>query len=324
MALAVARVAFAADFALQNYLPPDTKVVMGLRVRALTESSLFQDGVQQSGQSAKAMSESWTKLTAFAGFDPMHDVDEVLLTSAADRENAPALLVVRGRFNVEKLSVGAQRYHGVALKGSSDKSATSVVGLLDATTALVGEPPMVKAAIDRRGQPAVYDAALAARVASLRERFDLWGTGERPQGFVAPGGQNEQLNSIDRFEFGIRITNGLELGAEVHARSTKDAEKLAATMAMLQMMAKAQSSTAKFDLKVEDDTVKLSFAVSEAELKKAMAAQQAQMQRAAAPKPVVTQPMTTQPTVVGQPSQAPNQVTSPGGTSTFTLPGGKQ
>jgi hypothetical protein len=34
--------------------------------------------------------------------------------------------------------------------------------------------------------------------------------------------------------------------------------------------------------------------------------------------------MTTQPTVVGQPSQAPNQVTSPGGTSTFTLPGGKQ
>jgi hypothetical protein len=256
-------------------------------------------------------------------------VDEVLLTSAADRENAPALLVVRGRFNMEKLSAGAQRNHGGVMKGSKDKSATSVIGLLEATTALVGEAPVVKAAIDRRGQPVVYDKALVARVASLRGRFDLWGTGERPQGFVAPGGQNEQLSSIDRFEFGIRITNGLELGAEVHARSVQDAEKLAASLTMLQMMAKAQSNTAKFDVKVEDSTLKLSFSVSEAELKKAIAAQQAQMQRAQSqPKvtsPTMTQPTMTQPTVTGQPAEGPRkQVTSPGGTSVFTLPGGKQ
>ena len=307
MALALARVATAADFAVQEYLPPDTKVVMGLRVRALTESSLFQ----QSGESAKTLSEDWLKLTKFAGFDPLHDIDEVLLTSAADGENAPALLVVRGRFDLEKLSAGAQRYRGVALKGSSDKGANSVIGLLDATTALVGEPAMVKAAIDRRGQAVVYDAALVARVASLRDRFDLWGTGERPQGFVAPGGPNEQLNSIDRFEFGIRITNGLELGAEIHARSAKDAENLAASVAVLQMMAKAQSDTAKFDVKVEDNTLRLSFAMSEAELRKAIAAQQAQIQRAQ-----------NQPKVAGQPAEAPRkQVTTPGGTSVFTLPG---
>ena len=102
----------------------------------------------------------------------------------------------------------------------------------------------------------VYDRALVARVASLRERFDVWGTGERPQGFVAPGGQNEQLNSIDRFEFGIRITHGLELSAEVHARSQKDADKLAASLALLQMMAQAQSKTAKFEVKAEDSTLK--------------------------------------------------------------------
>ena len=49
---------------------------------------------------------------------------------------------------------------------------------------------------------------------------------------MAPAGQSEQLNSIDRFEFGIRITNGLELGAEVHARSAKDAERLAASVGL--------------------------------------------------------------------------------------------
>ncbi|MCU1238293.1 MAG: hypothetical protein JWP63_6260 [Candidatus Solibacter sp.] len=314
MALAVARVVLAGDFALQEYLPPDTKVVMGLRVRSLTESSLFA----QNGQSAKSMSESWLKLATFTGFDPLHDIDEVLLTSAADKENAPALLVLRGRFNVEKLTEGAKLYHGVPLRTTTDKGATSVFGVLDATTALAGDGPLVRAAIDRRGQPAVYDRSLVERVASLRERFDLWGTGERPQGFIAPGGQNEQLNSIDRFEFGIRITNGLELGAEVHARSSKDTEKLAASLGLLQMMAKAQSNSAKFDVKVEDNTLKLSFAISEAELKKAIEAQQAQGRR------TQTQPAQTQPTVVGQPVEAPRtQTATPGGTSVFMLPGKK-
>src|SRR3954451_19112185 len=105
-----ARMVLAADFAVQDYLPADTKVVMGLRVRGLTESSLFQEN----NASAQTLSESWTKLAALTGFDPLHDIDEVLLTSAADRENAPALIVLRGRFNLDRLGAGAERYHGVA------------------------------------------------------------------------------------------------------------------------------------------------------------------------------------------------------------------
>jgi hypothetical protein len=307
IALAAARLVLAADFAVQEYLPPDTKVVMGLRMRALTESPLFQ----QAGDDAKTLKESWAKLSLFAGLDPLHDIDEVLLTSAADRENAPALLVVRGRFNLEKLSAGAQRYHGVAMVGLQEKNAKSVVGLLDAGTALVGEVPTVRAAIDRRGRPVVYDGALLARVASLRERFDIWGTGERPQGFVAPGGQSEELGSIDRFEFGIRITHGLELGGEIHARSQKDVEKLAGSLALFQMMAKAQSNTAKFDVKVEENTLRISLAVSEEELKKAIAAQRARTTVTPGP-----------PRITGQPADpARPQVTTPGGTSVVTLPG---
>ena len=186
-----------------------------------------------------------------------------------------------------------------------------MLALLDASTALAGDLTAVKAAIDRHGQAIVYDGELVARVASLRERFDVWGTGERPQGFVAPGGKNDQLNSIDRFEFGVRITHGLEVGAENHARSHKDAETLAASLGMLQLMAKGQSDAAKFDVKLENDTLKLSFAISEEELKKAIAAQRSQM---------LTQ---SQPKVTGQPpaTAAPRPQTNPAGTSVFTLPG---
>jgi hypothetical protein len=281
---------------------------MGLRVRALTESSLFQEN----SDSAKKMSEGWTKLVAFTGFDPLHDVDEVLLTSPADRDNAPALLVVRGRFNTEKLGAGAERYHGVAIHKNSGGGA-GVLALLDATTALAGDLPAVKAAIDRHGKAIAYDGELVARVASLRERFDVWGTGERPQGFVAPGGQNEQLSSIDRFEFGLRITHGLELGAEVHARSHKDAEALAASLGMLQLMAKSQSNAATFDVKLDKDTLKLNFAISEEELKKAIAAQRAQMTQNQGPPKITGQPADT--------AAPPKPQTNPGGTSVFTLPG---
>ena len=307
--LAAARVVFAADFALQDYLPPDTKVVMGMRVRALTESSLFQEA---GAASAKTLSDNWTKLTVFTGFDPLHDIDEVLLTSPADRENAPALVVLRGRFKLDQLWAGAEFYNGVAIR-SDGKKGSGVLALLDATTALAGEASIVKAALARRGGPVAYDGALVARVESLRERFDIWGTGDRSQGFVAPGGQNDQLGSIDRFEFGIRITKGLELSAQVHARSQKDAEKLAASLTMLQMMAKSQSSAARFDVTLEDATLKLSFAVSEEELRKAIAAQR-----------TPGRPKSLQPKVTGQsPDATPASPppATPGATSVFTLPG---
>ena len=79
----------------------------------------------------------------------------------------------------------------------------------------------------------------------------------------------------ERFEFGVRIGKGFELGAEVHARSQKDAEKLAASLEPLKaMMNDGEQAGPKIDVQVKDGTVKISLAISEEELKKAMAAQQ--------------------------------------------------
>ena len=156
---------------------------------------------------------------------------------------------------------------------------------------------------------------LAVRVQSLRDRFDIWGTGERLEGFVPPSGKSDELASMDRFELGIRISKGFELGAELHARSQKDAEKLAASMEMLKMMASAQGQTGpKIDVQTKDGTVKISVMVSEEDLKKLMAAQR----KASVPvggAPVV---VTSEPTV-----PAPGSQSQSGGTSVFVLPGKK-
>src|ERR1039457_2668823 len=110
VALVAARLVAAGDSAL-NFLPADTKVVIGIRVSAIRESALFKDA----GTDARKLSEDWLKLVAVAGFDPLHDIDDVLIFSPADSEKAATLIAVRGRFNLERMGAGATRYHGVAM-----------------------------------------------------------------------------------------------------------------------------------------------------------------------------------------------------------------
>src|ERR1017187_7308933 len=133
MVLVAARLFAAGDSAL-NFLPADTKVVIGIRVSAIRESALFKDA----GTDAQKLGEEWMKLVAITGFDPLHDIDEILIFSAADNEKAAALIAVRGRFNLERMGATAKRYHGVAIVGEGT-GGTSVLALLDATTAVAGE-----------------------------------------------------------------------------------------------------------------------------------------------------------------------------------------
>jgi hypothetical protein len=311
VAFAAVRLVAAGDLA-SEFFPADTKVVFGIRVPAIVESALFKDA----GAGAQKLSEDWLKVVAITGFDPLHDIDEVLLASPADDEKAAALLVLRGRFDLARLSAGATSYHGVAMVGGG-KDGKGVLALLDAATLLAGDTLAVRTAIDRRGQKAALDGALSARVQSLRERFDVWGTGERPEGFVAPTGKNEQLDSMDRFEFGVRISHGFELGAEIHARSPKEAEKMAASLQLMKAMMSAQDELApKIDVQVTDGTVRISLAISEEGLKKAIAA------RRGASASVVN-PVGGPPVIVSSESASPAPDGKSSGTSVFVLPGKK-
>jgi hypothetical protein len=259
-------------------------------------------------------------MVAIHGFDPLHDIDEVLLASPADNEKAAALLVVRGRFDLARMGAGATRYRGVAMVGAG-KAGDSVLALLDSATAIAGEAAAVRAAIDRREKGAApgrtaMDAQLLTRVQALRERFDVWGTGERAEGFITPAGKLQQLDSVDRFEFGVRMREGFELGAEVHARSPKDAEMLAATLVSLKaMMNRGEPGGPKLDVQVSDGTVKVSLSVSEQELK-ALAAQQRAL-------PAMDTPRGGPPTIVGSELAAPAPAGRASGTNVFVLPGKK-
>jgi hypothetical protein len=135
-------------------------------------------------------------------------------------------VVVTGRFDVARLAEGAKRYGTVCPCWEAKRIPIAVVALLDGGTALIGDRTLVRAAIDRRGGTTGTDPTLNDRIASLRQRYDVWGLGEQPEGFAAPVPEAKAVESIDRFQFGIELSSGLELGAEIHTRSPPDAEKL--------------------------------------------------------------------------------------------------
>jgi len=333
----------AADRSLTDFFPAGTKVVFGINVRKVAESPLAQAGLTQAKaqMQSQAAASDWLKLAALAGFDPLRDIDEVLVATNGEGQNPPALIVATGRFDVARLAQGANRYLDVPLLGG-DKPTDGVVALLNASTALAGDRPTVLATLDHLGNGARIDAALVRRIAAARGRYDIWGLGDRPEGFVAPAPQASGLESIDRFQFGVSVSHGLELGAEIHARSPKDAEQIVAMMGMVQAMIQAKQPTAgsaKFEVHAEEGTIKLSMRISEAEVLKAMQTQTGAPAQAAAAKPAVrTAPVISMsPVVAVTPAASPVPAKEPakpappamvfdkdGNTVILTLPGGKK
>jgi hypothetical protein len=185
-------------------------VVFGIRVHGLVLSSMAHTFAAQ----AQTAAAGWLKAVPLDGIDLLRDIDEILIASSAKAQSPSSLIVVTGRFDVARLTEGATRYHGVPLLAGETET-DNVVALLDSGIALIGDPARVRAAIDQRGGKNRIDAALNDRITSLRQRYDIWGLGERPEGFVPPIPEVKVVESIERFQFGMQMANGLELGAEI-------------------------------------------------------------------------------------------------------------
>lgn len=316
---------------LTDFFPPQTKVVIGIHVRSIRDSAGMQDLIAQSQTEGTAWLAQQLKIPSLANFDPLRDIDEVLLASTAEGQNPPCLIVVSGRFDLAILGKGASRYRDVPLLGATD--ASGVLALLDANTILAGDLALVRDAIDRRGQSSESDADLAARIASMRGRYDVWGLGDHLESLKPAQGTNG-LDGIDRFQFGMAISHGMELTAEFHAKTAQAAQQISSTLQMLQLAMQAQPSGAatKFEMKSNNGTVTVSLAIPEAELKKAVQTHatslpQASARQAAQPT-IATRPATIAAPVYAAPASskrapaaAPQVIDSEGNTIILTLPG---
>ena len=268
--LAIAAAGTGAAEPATQFLPPDTRILLGFSLRSLIDSPLIKSFAGQ----ANSLKANITSSIPFAAFDPFKDLDDVVVATSGKGDNPPALLILRGRFHPDR-TTEAHLYHGVPIFEEA-RAGAGALALLDEDTALAGQLPEVRAAIDRRGVVPTAPA-IAARMTALAERYDFWGVGDLPGGLPVVKSGGERL----RFHRPLRIRRflraGLNVHGEFHVRSPEDAAKMEGLLRMLQAMMSAQKPSAngtKFDLRVEKGTVTVSLFVPEEELKKGLVAQQ--------------------------------------------------
>ena len=241
-----------ADSALLDLLPPNASFVLGVNVRKMVSAPSVQKAVAE----AQAAGPQWTAMLQAIGFDPVRDVDEILLAVTGGGQNPPTLILARGRF-------GAIRSLAEQHKGKN-----SLV-FLDDGTAIGGDAPAVQAALRRRGSTAASGNALAVRVAAAAERYDIFGLGAIPSTVGMPGTAAEFLKLLDRFQFGMSVSSGVQLAAELEAKTPQAAKGLAELISCSLKPEKGAGEIAKYlNLTTAGRTLRISLTLPEEEVNK--------------------------------------------------------
>jgi hypothetical protein len=235
--------AFAADPALLQMLMPDAQVVAGLQVDS-AKSSLFGQYV------LSHLSVNDTKLEQFTsetGFDPRHDVSEIVIGSNW-KSNTPDnrwIVAAHGAFNIPKITSTAQANGGVIAPyqginvvthlSSSDAQVDTVLAFPDSSTALVGDLASVKAAIDRKKSNTPADAPIVTKAQSVSSGKDFWFvtvvplsnfSASVPDPNVSGAMKGNLMAAINQTSGGIRFGDTVTISAEAVTRSEKDAQAL--------------------------------------------------------------------------------------------------
>ncbi len=288
--------------ALTDFIPPQSKVIIGFNLRHMIEGAHLPDldlGTQ-------SVSSTLLNQNGLSGMNPLKDVDSILIASTGEGQNPPSIAILRGRFGHVQLAVKKD------MKSAFKRIGDDII--------ITGDPAIVNSITGETPADWKLNGAMLERITALSGKFDIWGTGDNPKGFTAAKNQAGGLNAdaVDHFEFGASLQKGLTAEAEFHLKSPQDAEKLTQSLKFLELMLAAQknsASGAKFSLGANNGTVKLSLFIPEEELKKAITAQKGAFPMM----PMITQappkPVDTKGKIV---------TNSTGDTVSVTLPGGHQ
>lgn len=176
-----------ADPRLLNLVMPDATSLAGANVTN-AEITPFGQYILTS-LTANANQELQTFITT-TGFDPRHDVSEILAASSGTAANPSGLVLAMGNFQVPQITAAisskspeltVQTYGGATLiTGPATQTTTGTpqpsfaIAFLGTNIAIVGDVASVKASIDRSAGANAINPTLAAQVQTLSTTEDAW------------------------------------------------------------------------------------------------------------------------------------------------------
>jgi hypothetical protein len=310
--------AFAADSQLMNLVMPDAQVMAGVNV---TTASISPLGVYIIARIGTAQNGNDAGLQSFinaTGFDPRHDVSEILAASsgsaAAGKAPAPSgLLLAKGTFNVDKITaaIAAQKsqqvstYAGALLVTSTDPKMAHAVAFIGTSIAVAGDVTSVKAALDRANGVNSVSPALATLVNSLSATEDAWSVSVASIGALIPGigatsGQRaanqvgQLVKNIQSSSGGIKFGSNVDVTGQAVADTPQDAAALADMIrmvsALVSMGAAKDPQTAaaaqllqSLQVTTAGNAVNISASIPESQIEAVLNTAAAQKSAAAAP-----------------------------------------
>ena len=304
----------AADPELLKLVMPDAAVLAGLRVDQLRLSPL---GRVMFSQIDTAESE-FRKAVAVLGFNPLTDVNEVLMAGPAAPGPQQVLVLARGVFDPARLATLAQMggaevsaFQGVQIATLKHEQQTLSAAYLDRATLVLGDPKSVRGAVARRTGGLRAPAKLISRAEALGKLYDIWMVSLVPPGMMAKnvpdpklGGllKGDALQAIQEASGGVRLGADIQFAFEVVTRSEKDASALADVFKFLMGLALTQGKKEQakalenLQLNVEGTRVRFGLIIPEQEVARMIEAQKKAV--AAAGKKAPGKPAATEPTVV--------------------------
>jgi len=218
------------DPALLRLVMPDAQTLSGGQFDQAQASPLGQFLLSRIQADA-----GFNKLLTATGFDPRHDLHEVLAASPAG--TTTGLILIKGTFQPSKLSAaavtaGATRstYQGIEILSSPQgNDMPGCVAFLDNTTVILGDPATVKAAIDRKIFGAAYSGDLLVKAQSASAGNQFWFASLNPP--VNLGANKipnaNLLQSVQQTSAGVSFSAaGVMLSADLMTRSPQDAQAL--------------------------------------------------------------------------------------------------
>jgi hypothetical protein len=248
----------AADPQLLSLVMPDAKVLAGVNVDQAKTSPMGQYVI---GQMQLQSNQHLRELTALTGFDPLRDVNEVLVASSGGPNEKTGLVLARGNFDISRITAAAALkggtvstvYNGVTIL--SDSKATGGVAFLNASIVVGGDLASVKAAIDRQRTSSALPAAVAVRVNQWSSTQDAWAITTVPPTSLHPAagmplipgvgtqqGQANAFTGIQHASGGVKFGANVVVTAQAQAATAQDATQIGDTLKLLASLAQLQAN----------------------------------------------------------------------------------
>ncbi|HLW75504.1 MAG TPA: hypothetical protein VKS01_00945, partial [Bryobacteraceae bacterium] len=250
---AAATSAFGAiDSVLLNLVMPDAKVLSGIQV----DQSLASPFGQYMLSKMQAGDEDFQKFINATGFDPTHNLHEILAATNSDGSSTSlsAIVLARGAFSPTQILTAAQANGGIVtqyrkfnLIASPDSNAQTAIVFFDTTTAAAGDIASVKAAVDRYLAKATYNTPLSQQALAVSNSNSAWFVTQTPLSQFLNGklgdtnlngvSQNNLLQSVAQASGGVQFASStITLTGDAVTTSAQNAQSLIDVMKFLVSM----------------------------------------------------------------------------------------